>query len=117
MWDDLIYESLGGPIYRTTHGKHPPRYPVDASGSRNYTLNEATALPPLKFFEAPPCWGKRVPTWSMEIHSERELSIVITQVYSFRDLFESQGIQGGRMGATETSKGQPILRRCLCPSV
>ena len=95
-------------------GNAAPRSPVDASGSRNYTLNEATATPPLKFFEAPPCWGKRVPTWSMEIHSERELSIVITQVYSFRDLFESQGIQGGRMGATETSKGAPLF---VCPSV
>ena len=35
-----------------------------------------------------------------------ELSIVITQVYNYRELFEEQGIQGGRMNATESSKGE-----------
>jgi len=38
--------------------------------------------------------------------STKELSIVITQVYNYRELFEAQGIQGGRMNATESSKGE-----------
>jgi hypothetical protein len=38
--------------------------------------------------------------------SAKELSIVVTQVYGYRDLFEAQGIQGGRMNATESSKGE-----------
>jgi hypothetical protein len=32
MWDDLVYENLGGPIIGQHIGTHPPRYPVDASG-------------------------------------------------------------------------------------
>ena len=31
---------------------------------------------------------------------------MITQVYAYRELFEAQGIQGGRMNATESSKGE-----------
>ena len=31
---------------------------------------------------------------------------MITQVYNYRELFEAQGIQGGRMNATESSKGE-----------
>ena len=38
--------------------------------------------------------------------STKELSIVITQVYNYREMFEAQGIQGGRMNATESSKGE-----------
>ncbi len=42
----------------------------------------------------------------MRSTSTKELSIVITQVYNYRELFEAQGIQGGRMNATESSKGE-----------
>jgi len=36
----------------------------------------------------------------------QELSIVITQTYNYREAFEAQGIQGGRINATEGSKGE-----------
>ncbi len=60
MWDDLIFEG--------------------------YTLNESTEKPPLGVFEASPLFGKRVPTFSIELLSETVLSIVITQVYNYREL-------------------------------
>ena len=53
-WDDLTYEG--------------------------FTLNEATQKPPLGFFEASPIFGKRVATFSIELHGDHSLSIVITQV-------------------------------------
>jgi len=36
----------------------------------NYTLQECTASPPLRIFEAPPLFGKRVPAFSIEVHNE-----------------------------------------------
>ena len=53
-WDDLKYEG--------------------------YTLNEATTKPPLRYFEASPIFGKRVAAFSIELHDDHSLSIVITQV-------------------------------------
>ena len=53
-----------------------------------------------------------MPTFAVEIHSETTLSVVITQVWNYREMFESHGVQGGRMGATETSKGEFVR---LCP--
>jgi hypothetical protein len=82
IWDDLQYE--------------------------NYTLNEASNDPPLKFFEAAPCYGKKVTTFSIEVHSSTELSIVITHVYAFRDGFEKHGVKGGRFGATANTKGDYV---------
>ena len=79
----------------------------DDLGYENYTLHEPNANPPLKFFEASPLFGKRVPTFSIEVHSDTNVSIVITQVFNFRDAFEAQGIQGGRMqGTAENPKGE-----------
>jgi len=74
----------------------------------NYTLNEATDHPPLKFFEAVPVYGKKVTKLSIEVHNTTEISIVITHVYAFRDGFEKLGIQGGRCGASEKSRGEYV---------
>ncbi len=70
----------------------------------NYTLNEPSNKLPMSIFEAPPCFGKRPATFSLEIHDESTLSIVISQVYAYRNRFEAMGIPGGRVGVTETSK-------------
>ena len=59
VWDDLAYEG--------------------------YTLNESAEKPPLGVFEASPMFGKSVPPFSIELLSETELSIVITQVYNYRE--------------------------------
>ena len=56
--------------------------------------------------QAPWIFGKRVPHFSIEVHDGSTVSIVITQVWAYRELFEAEGIQGGRMGATDTSKGE-----------
>ncbi len=60
VWDDLLYDG--------------------------YTLNDSTEKPPLGVFEASPVFGKRVPTFSIELLSETALSIIITQVYNYREL-------------------------------
>ena len=88
VWDDLSYES--------------------------YTLNESASKVPLGYFEGPPCFGKKVPTFSIEIHNDKEVSVVVTQVYSYRDRFEAHGIQGGRVGATESSKGEYVRLMLRC---
>ena len=44
----------------------------------------------------------------IEVHNNTEISIVITQVYAFREGFEKHGIQGGRFGATNTTKGDYV---------
>ena len=71
-------------------------------------MNEPSNAPPLKFFEAAPVYGKKVTKLSIEVHSNTEVSIVITHVYAFRDGFERLGIQGGRLAttATATTKGE-----------
>ena len=71
----------------------------------NYTLNEPSNKLPIAIFEAPPCFGKRPATFSLEIHDESTVSIVIAGVYVYRDRFEAMGIPGGRVGVTDTSKG------------
>ena len=60
VWDDLLYEG--------------------------YTLNDSTEKPPLGVFEASPVFGKRVPTFSIELLSDTALSIIITCVYNYREL-------------------------------
>ena len=74
----------------------------------SYTLNEATADPPLKYFEAVPVYGKKVTSMSVEVHSETEISIVFTNVYAYREGFEKHGVQGGRCGGTDKSKGEYV---------
>ena len=74
----------------------------------NYTLNDATNEPPLKYFSAAPCWGKKVTKFSIEIHSNTEISIVITHVYPYREGFEKYGVQGGRIASTANSKGDYV---------
>ena len=65
----------------------------------------------MKIFEVPPYFGKRPTTWSIEVHDRNTLSIVITQVYSYRDRFDAMGVPGGRIGATDTSKGDYVRTR------
>ena len=75
----------------------------------NYTLNEPAAKLPAAIFEAPPTFGKKPMTWSVEIHDESHLSVVITQVFPFRPRFEARGIQGGRINISEaTPKGDYV---------
>ncbi len=74
----------------------------------NYTLNEPSTELPVSIFESPPCFGKRPATFSIEVHDSSTMSIVITQVYAFREKFDAMGISGGRVGVTETSKGDYV---------
>ena len=74
----------------------------------HYSLNEPSSDLPMKIFEVPPCFGKRPTTWSIEVHDSSTLSIVITSVYSYRDRFDAMGVPGGRIGATDTSKGDYV---------
>ena len=76
----------------------------------NYTLNEPQPSDklPVSIFESPPCFGKRPATFAIDVHDASTVSIVISQVYAFRDRFEDMGIQGGRVGVTETSRGDYV---------
>ena len=74
----------------------------------NYTFNETSKDLPLKIWEAAPVYGKKFTTFSIEVHSQTELSIVMTHVYAFRDGFEKHGIKGGRFGASEKTKGEYV---------
>jgi len=68
-------------------------------------LNEPSDKLPVSIFEAPPCFGKRPAAFAIEVLDASTVSIVISQVYNFRDRFEEMGIQGGRVNVTETSRG------------
>ena len=74
----------------------------------NYTLNEPSDKLPVSVFEAPPCFGKRPAAFAIEVLDKKTVSIVISQVYNFRDRFEEMGIQGGRVNVTETSRGDYV---------
>ena len=73
-----------------------------------YTLNDATKTPPLKYFEAAPVYGKKVTSFNIETHNDTEISIVITHVFSYREGFERNGVQGGRINVTPTLKGDYV---------
>ena len=74
----------------------------------SYTLNEANKKPPLSFYEMSPCFGKKVPSFSIEVASDIKISIVITQVFVYRDGFEAYGVQGGRMPVPGKDKGEYV---------
>ena len=63
--------------------------------------NEKAGFPP------PVGWDRPAyPLSNLTATLAQELSVVITQTYNFREAFEAQGIQGGRINVTEGSKGE-----------
>ena len=73
-----------------------------------YELNEPSRKLPVDIFESPPAFGKRPTSFAIEIHDPTHVSIVITQVYPYRERFDAMGVPGGRVGVTETSKGDYV---------
>ena len=71
-WDKLVYDS--------------------------YTLQEPTDEGLcMKCFEVAPVFGKRPTTFSVEVQDDKTVSLVISQVYIFRERFEALGVPGGRV--------------------
>ena len=60
----------------------------------NYTLNEPSDKLSVSVFEAPPCFGKRPAAFAIEVLDASTISVVISQVYNFRDRFEEMGTLG-----------------------
>ena len=81
MWDDLEY--------------------------KEYSYNEPTKDLPLKIFEAPPPYGKRIVTLHCELEGNDKLSLVIAgRIYEYRDRFQTKEIPGGFPGGDGEEKGK-----------
>ena len=79
IWDDLAYE--------------------------HYTLNEPSAVLPLKVFDAQPVIGKRIITLNLQIETMETLCVVITgNTWAFRTRLDAAGISGGYTGDEDTRK-------------
>jgi len=63
---------------------------------------------PMGVFESPPVYGKKPVAISCEVHDEHTVSLVYCNTYAFLDRFNAAGISGGRINATETSKGDYV---------
>ena len=73
-----------------------------------FQLNEPTADLPMTLFEAPPCFGKKVVTMSVEIHDASTVSLVFMNTYVYKANLDALGVGGGRINVTDTSKGDYV---------
>ena len=63
---------------------------------KEYSYNEPTKDLPLKIFEAPPPYGKRIVTLHCKLEGTKKLSLVFAgRIYEYRDRFQTKGIPGG----------------------
>ena len=74
MWDDLEY--------------------------KEYSYNELTKDLPLKIFEAPPPYGKRIVTINIETEGSDKVSVICARrIYEYRDRFQAKEIPRGFPGS------------------
>ena len=66
---------------------------------KEYSYNEPAKSPPLKIFEAPPPYGKRIVTLQIELEGTDKASLVFAgRIYEYRDRFQAKEIPGGFPG-------------------
>ena len=74
---------------------------------KEYSYNEPTKDLPLKIFEAPPPYGKRIVTLHCELEGTDKLSLVIAgRIYEYRDRFQTKEIPGGFPSGDGEEKGK-----------
>ena len=67
---------------------------------KEYSYNEPTKDLPLKIFEAPPPYGKRIVTINIETEGSDKVSVIFAgRIYEFRDRFQTKEIPGGFPGS------------------
>ena len=65
-----------------------------------YSYNEPTKDLPLKVFEAPPPYGKRIVTINIETEGSDKVSLIFAgRIYEYRDRFQAKEIPGGFPGS------------------
>ena len=73
--------------------------PQDDLDYKEYSYNEPAKSPPLKVFEAPPPYGKRIVTLQIELEGTDKASLVFSgRLYAYRDRFIEKEIGGGFPG-------------------
>ena len=66
---------------------------------KEYSYNEPTKDLPLKIFEAPPPYGKRIVTINIETEGSDQVSLIFAgRIYEYRDRFQTKEIPGGFPG-------------------
>ena len=69
---------------------------------KEYSYNEPTKDLPLKIFEAPPPYGKRIVTINIETEGSDKASVIFAgRIYEYRDRFQAKEIPGGFPGSGE----------------
>ena len=69
---------------------------------KEYSYNEPTKDLPLKVFEAPPPYGKRIVTINIETEGSDKVSLIFAgRIYEYRDRFQAKEIPGGFPGSGE----------------
>ena len=69
---------------------------------KEYSYNEPTKDLPLKVFEAPPPYGKRIVTINIETEGSDKVSVIFAgRIYEYRDRFQAKEIPGGFPGGGE----------------
>ena len=69
---------------------------------KEYSYNEPTKDLPLKIFEAPPPYGKRIVTINIETEGSDKVSVIFAgRIYEYRDRFQAKEIPGGFPGSGE----------------
>ena len=67
---------------------------------KEYSYNEPTKDLPLKIFEAPPPYGKRIVTINIETEGSDKVSVIFAgRIYEYRDRFQTKEIPGGVPGS------------------
>ena len=67
---------------------------------KEYSYNEPTKDLPLKIFEAPPPYGKRIVTINIETEGSDKVSLIFAgRIYEYRDRFQAKEIPGGFPGS------------------
>ena len=63
-----------------------------------YSYNEPAKSPPLKVFESPPPYGKRIVTLQIELEGDKASLVFAGRIYEYRDRFQAKEIPGGFPG-------------------
>ena len=80
---------------------------------KEYSYNEPTKDLPLKVFEAPPPYGKRIVTINIETEGSDKVSLIFAgRIYEYRDRFQAKEVPGGFPGSGDgEEKGKYCRRR------
>ena len=81
---------------------------------KEYSYNEPTQNLPLKIFEAPPPYGKRIVTLQIELEGADKASLVFAgRIYEYRDRFQAKEVPGGFPGGDGEEKGKYVRAQLL----